>query len=164
MARAPKSTDTSPDMPKSKTEFDQEVIRDLAKLLDETGLTEIEIEQGGIKIRVARQATAINVPVGPARAAPAATEAAPVAAPTDPAKHPGAVTSPMVGTGYMSPEPGKRPFVEVGSKVRAGETLMIIEAMKTMNQIPAPRAGTVTQILIEDGQPVEYGEPLMIIE
>jgi acetyl-CoA carboxylase biotin carboxyl carrier protein len=152
-------------MPKSKPEFDQELIRDLAKLLDETGLTEIEIDQGGTRVRVARQAAAINVPVGPARAAPTAVaEAAPIAAPTDPAKHPGAVTSPMVGTGYMSPEPGKRPFVEVGSKVRAGETLMIIEAMKTMNQIPAPRAGTVTQILIEDGQPVEYGEALMIIE
>jgi acetyl-CoA carboxylase biotin carboxyl carrier protein len=152
-------------MPKSKTDFDQEFIRDLAKLLDETGLTEIEIDQGGTRVRVARTAAAINVPVGPARAAPAAaTEAAPVAASADLAKHPGAVTSPMVGTGYMSPEPGKRPFVEVGSKVRAGETLMIIEAMKTMNQIPAPRAGTVTQILIEDGQPVEYGEPLMIIE
>ncbi|MDB5600819.1 MAG: acetyl-CoA carboxylase biotin carboxyl carrier protein subunit [Xanthobacteraceae bacterium] len=165
MARPPKSTDTSTNMPKSKTEFDQELIRDLAKLLDETGLTEIEIDQGGIRVRVARQAAAINVPVGPARAAPAAVaEAAAIAAAADPAKHPGAVTSPMVGTGYMSPEPGKRPFVEVGSKVRAGETLMIIEAMKTMNQIPAPRAGTVIQILIEDGQPVEYGEPLMIIE
>jgi acetyl-CoA carboxylase biotin carboxyl carrier protein len=168
MARVPKNndknSDTSTDMPKSKSDFDQEMIRDLAKLLDETGLTEIEIDQGGTRVRVARQAAAINVPVGPARAAPAAAEAAPIAAPADPAKHPGAVTSPMVGTGYMSPEPGKRPFVEVGSKVRAGETLMIIEAMKTMNQIPAPRAGTVIQILIEDGQPVEYGEPLMIIE
>jgi acetyl-CoA carboxylase biotin carboxyl carrier protein len=165
MARAPKNTDTSTDMPKSRTEFDQELIRDLAKLLDETGLTEIEIDQGGTRVRVARQAAAINVPLGPARIAPAAiVEAAAVAVSVDPAKHPGVVTSPMVGTGYMSPEPGKRPFVEVGSKVRAGETLMIIEAMKTMNQIPAPRAGTVIQILIEDGQPVEYGEPLMIIE
>ena len=87
-----------------------------------------------------------------------------VAVPADPAKHPGAVTSPMVGTAYMGPAPGATPFVDVGSKVVAGETLLIIEAMKTMNQIPAPRAGTVTQILIEDGQPVEFGEPLMIIE
>ena len=84
--------------------------------------------------------------------------------PLDPAKHPGLVTSPMVGTAYIGPEPGARPFVEVGSRVQAGETLLIIEAMKTMNQIPAPRAGTVIQILIEDGQPVEFGEPLMIIE
>ena len=82
----------------------------------------------------------------------------------DPAKHPGVVTSPMVGTAYRSPEPGAKPFVDVGSAVKAGETLLIIEAMKTMNQIPAPRAGTVVQILIEDGQPVEFGEPLMIIE
>ena len=86
------------------------------------------------------------------------------AAPLDPAKHPGVVTSPMVGTAYIGPEPGARPFVDVGSQVQAGETLLIIEAMKTMNQIPAPRAGTVIQILIEDGQPVEFGEPLMIIE
>lgn len=164
MARAPKNTDTSANMPKSKPEFDQELIRDLAKLLDETGLTEIEIDQGGTRVRVARQAAAINVPVGPARAAPAVVEATPIAAPTDPAKHPGAVTSPMVGTGYMSPEPGKRPFVEVGSKVRAGETLMIIEAMKTMNQIPAHRSGTVTRILVEDATPVEYGQPLVVIE
>ena len=84
--------------------------------------------------------------------------------PIDPAKHPGAVTSPMVGTAYRAPEPGAKPFVEVGSTVTAGQTLLIIEAMKTMNQIPAPRAGTVTQILVEDGQPVEYGEPLLIIE
>jgi acetyl-CoA carboxylase biotin carboxyl carrier protein len=82
----------------------------------------------------------------------------------DPAKHPGVVTSPMVGTAYVGPEPGARPFVEVGSRVRAGDTLLIVEAMKTMNQIPSPHAGTVIQILIEDGQPVEFGEPLMIIE
>ena len=93
--------------------------------------------------------------------------AAPAAAappPIDPAQHPGVVASPMVGTAYLGAAPGARPFVEVGSQVKAGETLIIIEAMKTMNQIPAPRSGTVIQILIEDGQPVEYGEPLMIIE
>jgi acetyl-CoA carboxylase biotin carboxyl carrier protein len=87
-----------------------------------------------------------------------------VSAPLDPAKHPGVVTSPMVGTAYTGPEPGAKPYVEVGSRVKAGETLLIIEAMKTMNQIPAPRAGTVTQILFEDGRPVEFGEPLVIIE
>ena len=85
-------------------------------------------------------------------------------APLDPAKHPGVVISPMVGTAYGSPEPGAKPFIEIGSQVKAGDTLLIIEAMKTMNQIPAPRAGTVIQILFEDGQPVEFGEPLVIIE
>jgi acetyl-CoA carboxylase biotin carboxyl carrier protein len=87
-----------------------------------------------------------------------------VAAPLDPAKHPGVVTSPMVGTAYVGAEPGARPFVEVGSRVEVGDTLLIVEAMKTMNQIPSPRSGTVIQVLIEDGQPVEYGEPLMIVE
>jgi acetyl-CoA carboxylase biotin carboxyl carrier protein len=87
-----------------------------------------------------------------------------VAAPLDPAKHPGVVTSPMVGTAYVGAEPGARPFVEVGSRVEVGDTLLIVEAMKTMNQIPSPRTGTVIQVLIEDGQPVEYGEPLMIVE
>ena len=156
-------------MPKTPA-VDHDVIRDLARLLDETGLTEIEYERDGVSIRVAR-----NLNVGPSRArapegpptgpppaiVPAATTAA---APVDPAKHPGVVPSPMVGTAYVGPAPGARPFVEVGSQVKTGETLIIIEAMKTMNQIPAPRSGTVTQILVEDGQPVEYGEPLMIIE
>ena len=93
-----------------------------------------------------------------------APTAIPVVAPVDPARHPGVVTSPMVGTAYLGPAPGERAFVEIGSLVKAGETLIIIEAMKTMNQIPAPRSGTVVQILVEDGKPVEYGEPLMIIE
>ncbi len=139
---------------------DHELIRELAKLLDETGLTEIEFERDGLSIRVARH---LNAPAG--RARPAETPlaaAAPVAA--DPSQHPGMVASPMVGTAYLGPAPGARPFVEIGSAVKTDETLMIIEAMKTMNQIPAPRSGTVIQILIEDGQPVEYGEPLMIIE
>jgi acetyl-CoA carboxylase biotin carboxyl carrier protein len=105
------------------------------------------------------------VPATVAQMAPAANAAAAlVAAAADMAKHPGVVPSPMVGTAYWSPEPGAKPFIEVGSKVSAGQTLLIIEAMKTMNQIPSPRAGTVTQILIEDGQPVEFGEPLVIIE
>jgi acetyl-CoA carboxylase biotin carboxyl carrier protein len=138
--------------------------------LDETGLTEIEIEREGLRVRVARNiSVAASVPAAyapasvAAAAAVAATAAAPAAA-LDLAKHPGAVPSPMVGTVYWSPEPGAKPFVEVGTKVSAGQTLLIIEAMKTMNQIPSPHAGTVTQILVEDGQPVEFGEPLMIIE
>jgi acetyl-CoA carboxylase biotin carboxyl carrier protein len=102
------------------------------------------------------------MPAAPAALPAAAAAAAPAAA--DLSKHPGAVTSPMVGTAYWAPEPGAKPFIEVGSKVSVGQTLLIIEAMKTMNQIPSPRAGTVTQIVIEDGQPVEYGEPLVIIE
>ena len=146
---------------------DHALIHELTKLLDETGLTEIEIEQNGQRVRVARGAVAAAAPA-PARMAPAAAPTQPVvesvAAPLDPAKHPGTVTSPMVGTAYISPEPGAKPFIEIGSKVKAGETLLIIEAMKTMNQIPAPRAGTVIQILFEDGQPVEFGQPLVIIE
>jgi acetyl-CoA carboxylase biotin carboxyl carrier protein len=141
----------------AKPAIDKELIRELAQLLDETKLTEIEIERDGLRVRVGRGATAV------AAAAPAPAPAA-AAAPADPAKHPGAVTSPMVGTAYMGPAPGAKPFVDVGSKVVAGETLLIVEAMKTMNQIPAPRSGTVTKILIEDAQPVEFGEPLMIIE
>ena len=146
---------------------DHELIRALARLLDETGLTEIEIEQKGLRVRVGRQgpivhaAAAPPAPVSPLVAAPAP---AVLEAPTDPTKHPGVVTSPMVGTAYLAPEPGTRPYVNVGSVVNAGDTLLIIEAMKTMNQIPAPRAGKVTQILIEDGRPVEFGEPLVIIE
>jgi acetyl-CoA carboxylase biotin carboxyl carrier protein len=152
------------DMPKARPAIDHDLIRELARLLDETGLTEIEFERDGQRVRVARQLQAVAV-------APAATPievAMPSlvtdTAPIDPAKHPGVVTSPMVGTAYVAAEPESRPFVEVGSRVRAGDTLLIIEAMKTMNQIPSPRAGTVIQILIENGQPVEFGEPLMIIE
>lgn len=149
----------------AKDKIDQDVIRELAQVLDETGLTEIEFEQGGRRVRVARQVQQ-TVISAPARGGMPATEAVPTAgaAPIDPAKHPGVVTSPMVGTAYGSPEPGAKPFVEIGTRVIAGQTLIIIEAMKTMNQIPAPRAGTVIQILIEDGQPVEFGEPLLILE
>jgi acetyl-CoA carboxylase biotin carboxyl carrier protein len=143
---------------------DRELIQELSKLLDETGLTEIEIEQDGQRIRVARGG--VSVAAAPAPRAPAAPQpiVESVSKPMDPAKHPGVVASPMVGTAYGAPEPGARPYIEVGSKVKSGDTLLIIEAMKTMNQIPAPRAGTVTQILFEDGQPVEFGEPLVIIE
>ena len=153
-----------------KTLVDRELIQELSKLLDETGLTEIEIERAGLRLRVARNisiAAAAPVSYQPATAAaPAAAAPAAAAAPSAPdfSKHPGVVPSPMVGTAYHASEPGAKPFIDIGSKVKAGDTLMIIEAMKTMNQIPAPRAGTVTQILVEDGQPVEYGEPLVIIE
>ena len=143
----------------------RELIHELTKLLDETGLTEIEIEQDGQRVRVARGSVAAAAPAPRATTAPAPQPVAEsIAAPLDPSKHPGVVISPMVGTAYAAPEPGAKPFIEIGSKVKVGETLIIIEAMKTMNQIPAPRAGTVIQILFEDGQPVEFGEPLVIIE
>jgi acetyl-CoA carboxylase biotin carboxyl carrier protein len=141
---------------------DSALIRELALLLDETNLTEIEIERAGLRVRVARNVSiAATVPATTLAAAPVASGPAPVA---DPAQHPGVVPSPMVGTVYWASEPGAKPFIEVGARVTAGQTLLIIEAMKTMNQIPSPRAGTVTQILIDDGQPVEFGEPLVIIE
>jgi acetyl-CoA carboxylase biotin carboxyl carrier protein len=160
MARQPEDTTRSKPGDKSG---DSALIRELALLLDETNLTEIEIERAGLRVRVARNISiAASMPASYQPAAPAAAAApAPVA---DLAKHPGVVPSPMVGTVYWASEPGAKPFVEVGSKVTAGQTLLIIEAMKTMNQIPSPRAGTVTQILTEDGQPVEFGEPLVIIE
>ena len=144
---------------------EQQLIRQLAELLNETGLSEIEIEKSGLKVRVART---LNVQstyaAAPAHAAPAAGAAPAAKAPSDPAKHPGVVKSPMVGTAYRSPEPGTPPFIEVGTQVALGDTLFIIEAMKTMNQIPAPHAGKVTAVYIENGQPVEFGEPLVIIE
>ena len=141
---------------------DHALILELTKLLDETGLTEIEIEQDGQRVRVARSAA--PAPAAP-RAVPVPQPVAEMAAPPlDLAKHPGVVNSPMVGTAYAAPEPGAKPFIEIGSKVKAGDTPLVVEAMKTMNQIPAPRAGTVIQILFEDGQPVEFGEPLVIIE
>ena len=144
---------------------DRDLIYELTKLLDETGLTEIEIEQDGQRVRVARNAAAPApaAPRTPAAPAPQAVAEA-VPAPVDPSKHPGVVVSPMVGTAYVAPEPGGKPFIENGTQVKAGDTLLVVEAMKTMNQIPAPRAGTVIQILFEDGQPVEFGEPLVIIE
>jgi len=147
---------------------EQDLIRELAKLLDETGLTEIEVEREGVRVRVARQSVTHMVAASGGGVPPIPSVApAPVAIPLaeiDHAKHPGVVASPMVGTAYRGPEPTAKPFVDIGSVVKAGDTLLIVEAMKTMNQIPAPRAGTVIQILFEDGHPVEYGEPLMIIE
>ena len=149
------------------TSDDSALIRELALLLDETSLTEIEIERAGLRLRVARNvsiATSMPANFQPAAPAPAAAAPAEVADVADAAQHPGAVHSPMVGTAYLASEPGARPFIEVGSKVSVGQTLLIIEAMKTMNQIPSTRAGTVTQILVEDGQPVEFGETLVIVE
>lgn len=143
---------------------DRELIQELTKLLDETGLTEIEIEHDGQRVRVARNLTAPSPAAARAPVAAPASGAQPAAAPADPSKHPGVVISPMVGTAYVAPEPGAKPFVDIGSHVKVGDTLLVVEAMKTMNQIPAPRAGTVIQILFEDGQPVEFGEPLVIIE
>jgi acetyl-CoA carboxylase biotin carboxyl carrier protein len=161
MARQPEEKTAA----KSKSD-DNSLIRELALLLDETNLTEIEIERAGLRVRVARNSTmAVSMPAvyaGVAASAPALA-AAPLAI-AELAKHPGVVPSPMVGTAYWASEPGAKPFIEVGAKVSIGQTLVIIEAMKTMNQIPSPRAGVVTQILVEDGQPVEFGEPLVIIE
>ncbi len=166
MAR--KSKSMPQDTGSQKSEIDHDLIRELAMLLDETGLTEIEIERGGLRVRVVRNAAVTHVVGGAQSYMPAPVSAAAVVAvpvvPSDPGKHPGVVASPMVGTAYVGAAPGAKPFVDIGSKVVAGDTLLIIEAMKTMNQIPAPRSGTVMQILIEDGQPVEFGEPLMIVE
>ena len=156
---------------KDRSEHGLEVawIRELAGILEETGLTEIEIEKDAVRLRVSRQggiasysAPAAPVPAAAApAAAPAAAAPAPAAAATD---HPGAVKSPMVGTAYLSPSPGSDPFVKEGAHVNEGQTVLIVEAMKTMNQIPAPHSGTVKQILVGDGEPVEFDEPLMIIE
>ena len=150
-------------MSRSKKTIDQDLIRDLAALLKETDLSEIELEQDDWRIRIARSAPGEAVVMRPA-AAPAATAEEAAGGDIDPADHPGAVPSPMVGTAYMASAPGAAPFVEIGAQVSEGQTLMIIEAMKTMNHIPAPRAGKIAAVLVEDGQPVEFGEPLMIIE
>lgn len=161
-----KATPGMSDKP-AKTSPEHQLIRELASLLNETGLSEIEIEKSGLKVRVARTLT-VSAAVhhaGPAlHAAAAAGGPAAATGAADPAKHPGAVKSPMVGTAYRAPEPGAAAFIEVGARVNAGDTLLIIEAMKTMNQIPAPKGGTVTSILFENGQPVEFGEPLVIVE
>ncbi|MDN5927917.1 MAG: acetyl-CoA carboxylase biotin carboxyl carrier protein [Hyphomicrobiales bacterium] len=149
-------------MPIKKNDVDQQLIRDLAGILDDTNLTEIEVESGDFRVRVSRQAAAaqsVGMPAAIAAAPQPVAAAQPV---VETAKN--AVPSPMVGTAYRSPAPGSDPFIQIGQSVREGQTLIIIEAMKTMNQIPSPRAGTVSAILVEDGQPVEYGEPLVIID
>ncbi len=154
-------------MSTKKAGIDQQLIRDLAGILEETNLTEIEVEQEDLRIRVSRtpapvQAYAPSPVQAVAPVAPAAAPAASAPASADVSKN--AVPSPMVGTAYAAPAPGASAFIEVGQKVKEGQTLLIIEAMKTMNQIPSPRSGTVTAILFEDAQPVEFGEPLVVIE
>lgn len=153
-------------------QFDPATIRELAQILRESDLTEIELVDNDMRVKLVRQVTVAPMAM-PVTAAPAAMPAAPAAAASPApatlaadvdADHPGAVNSPMVGVAYLSPEPTSAPFVTVGSKVTQGQTLMLIEAMKTYNQIKAPRAGTVTRILVESGTPVEFGEPLMIVE
>lgn len=165
-------------MSKNTTEADVAFIQALAELLNKNELTELSVKReygddDSLEVRVIKQANVVTVaaaaPAPAYHAAPAAAPAAaaPVAAPAapeDPAQHPGAVTSPMVGTCYLAAEPGATPFVTVGATVTEGQTVLIIEAMKTMNHIPAPKAGTVKRILVEDGTPVEYGAPLLIIE
>ena len=160
----------------SKMKDTKDFIRELADLLDNSSLSEIEVEENGLKIRVARAAPAAVQMTAPVIAAPAAAAApAPATAPQaavageaggkdDAANHPGAVTSPMVGTAYAAPEPGADPFIKRGDTVEEGQTLLIVEAMKVMNPIPAPKAGVVKDILFSDAQPVEFGEPLLIIE
>jgi acetyl-CoA carboxylase biotin carboxyl carrier protein len=152
---------------KERNGVEKALIRELAELLNETGLSEIEIERDDLKIRPAPVVT--HAPAaGLAPQAAAQRGGDPMAPPAktgpDPASHPGCVKSPMVGTAYRSPEPGAAPFIEIGTRVVQGQTLLIIEAMKTMNHIPAPKAGTVKEVLVENGQPVEFGEPLVIIE
>ncbi|PZO80512.1 MAG: acetyl-CoA carboxylase biotin carboxyl carrier protein [Mesorhizobium amorphae] len=155
--------------------IDQALVRDLANILNDTNLTEIEVEHGELKIKVTRKPAPVQAmvqpmqgyaPMAPAPSQPMQAAPAPAAAPAPVSArdNPNAVPSPMVGTAYLSPAPGARPFIEVGDTVREGQTLLIIEAMKTMNQIPSPRAGKVAAILCEDAQPVEYGEPLVVIE
>jgi acetyl-CoA carboxylase biotin carboxyl carrier protein len=151
--------------------IDTDAVRQLAKLLAETDLTEIEIQRGDLRIRVVRNVTLAVAPA-PALAAPVALSAAPEVIAAAPAASAGdetartenTVTSPMVGTAYRRPAPEAKPFVEIGSTVKEGERILLIEAMKTFNEITAPRSGTVSEILVEDGQPVEFGEPLMVIE
>ncbi|GEQ96661.1 acetyl-CoA carboxylase, biotin carboxyl carrier protein [Iodidimonas gelatinilytica] len=153
----------------SKLKDTKDLIRELAELLETSSLSEIEVEDEDVRIRVARQAQVHHVSAAPAHPAPApaaapVAAAAPAAPSQGPAEHPGAVPSPMVGTVYLAPEPGAPTFVKAGDSVAEGDTLLIVEAMKVMNPIAAPRSGTVTRILVSDAQPIEYGEPLVIIE
>jgi acetyl-CoA carboxylase biotin carboxyl carrier protein len=150
-------------MSTKKTDVDQQLIRDLAGILNDTNLSEIEVELGDLKVRVARHAAPIQA-FAAQMAAPVALPAIAAAAPAPADLSKNAVPSPMVGTAYLSPSPDAKPFVEIGQSVREGQTLLIIEAMKTMNQILSPRSGTVTAILVEDAQPVEYGMALVVIE
>ncbi len=146
--------------------FDPKTLAELAALLNETGLSEIELAEGDRKVRLARILAPVHVPVAaPVAAAPVAAAPVPAApAAADPAKHPGAIKSPMVGVAYLSAEPGSPPYVTVGQHIEAGATLLLIEAMKTFNQIKAPRSGVVKQLLVTSGAPVEFDEPLLIVE
>jgi acetyl-CoA carboxylase biotin carboxyl carrier protein len=145
--------------------FDPKTLAELAALLNETGLSEIELAEGDRKVRLARILAPVTIPVAaPVAAAAAPVAAAPATPAADPAKHPGSIKSPMVGVAYLSAEPGAPPYVSVGQSVEAGATLLLIEAMKTFNQIKAPRAGVVRQMLVTSGQPVEFDEPLLIVE
>jgi acetyl-CoA carboxylase biotin carboxyl carrier protein len=161
------------DAAQTKSAPETALIRDLATVLNDTGLTEIELEREGLRVRVVRQAIvtqAVAMPAGPMptalmpHAAPAQPQASAPPSAKDLANDPGVVKSPMVGTCYRAPEPGSAPFIEVGSRVTQGQTLVIIEAMKTMNHIPAPRSGTVKAVMVENGKPVEFGEPLVVLE
>jgi acetyl-CoA carboxylase biotin carboxyl carrier protein len=148
-----------------KIELDSALIRNLADMLNETGLTEIEVQSGSQRVRVSRGATAAAAAPSAAAAPAARAASAPAdASETNFSNHPGAITSPMVGTAYRSPEPGSKPFADIGDSVKVGQTLLIVEAMKTMNAIPATKAGKITQILFDDGQPVEFGQPLVVVE
>jgi acetyl-CoA carboxylase biotin carboxyl carrier protein len=173
--KSPPTPKTAPAKPPAKDrDGDHGFVRDLALILRETELTEIEVERNGLRVRVARQMTGAYAPPAPALVhhhatppAPATSQApaqAPHTTPQERAQHPGAVKSPMVGTAYRAPSPGAAPFVNAGDTVKEGQTLLIIEAMKTMNQIAAPRSGKIVEILVRDSQPVEYGEVLMIVE
>ena len=145
-------------------QVDTDLVRELAAMLNDTGLSEIAVEDGERKIRVSRNMTAVSAPMMAAPVAPpAAAPATAAAAPSAPAISANAMKSPMVGTAYLAPEPDAPPFVSVGQKVKAGDTVLIIEAMKVMNPIVAATSGTVTEILVESGQPVEFGQPLLVI-
>jgi acetyl-CoA carboxylase biotin carboxyl carrier protein len=170
------SNDDPAGLPKTKKApasggVDAALVRELAQLLSEADITEIEVQKGDLRIRVARTAAVaaaaipspVSVQVAPSPA-PVVLSAAPAETTQHIADHPGAVKSPMVGTAYIRPSPEAKPFVEVGGQVKVGDKILLVEAMKTFNEIVAPRAGTVAAILVEDGQPVEYGEPLLIIE
>lgn len=156
----------------TKSPIDPDLVRDLAQLINETDLTEIEVQKGDLRIRVARTITATiqapmqyaPMPPPPSSPPPAAPQLAPLNGKAAAAQHPGVVKSPMVGTGYRRPSPDAKAFVEIGSVVKEGEKILLVEAMKTFNEIVAPRAGAITAIFVEDGQPVEYGEPLFVIE
>jgi acetyl-CoA carboxylase biotin carboxyl carrier protein len=148
----------------TETKIDAELVRTLAELLNETGLSEIEYDTGSLRLRVARQLNAVAQVAAPFAMPGSASAPVAQSAAADAATHPGAVTSPMVGVAYLAPEPGAAHFIKVGDKISEGQTLCLIEAMKTFNPIRAPKGGTITQILIGNGQPVEFGEALVVIE